>query len=123
MSERVKIHGCLGLHSEFFGKISPSDKDLTDKGLSARHVAVRLKIPTAQYMPLPLFHELLDSGKKLGLIHLNPLIQDCFIVVEYKLFILFAKLSGCPESGESFTSPLFPLPKPNWVEMSVTDEI
>jgi hypothetical protein len=74
-------------------------------------------------MPLPLFHELLDSGKKLWFIHLDPFIQDRFIVVEYKLFIFFAKLSRGPEGGESFSSALFPVPKPDGIEMSITDKI
>jgi hypothetical protein len=123
VTERVKIHGCPGFHTKFFFKVRFTHKNLPDKRFSAGHVAIWLEIPTAQDMPFLLLHQLLDSGKNVWLKHLDPFIQDCFIVVEHEFIEFLTKLSCGPKGRESFAGALFPLPQPDRIEMGITDEI
>ncbi len=123
VSERVKVHGRPGFHAKFFLEVRFSHKNLPDKRLAAWHVAIGLEIPAAQDMPFLLLHQLLDPGKKLWLKHLDPFIQDSFIVVEYEFIEFLAELSCGPKSRESFACALFPFPQPDRIEMRITDEI
>jgi hypothetical protein len=121
--ERVKVHGSPGFHAKFLFKVRFTNENLPDKRFTAGHVAIGLKIPAAQNMPFLLFHQLLDPGKELRLKHLDPFIQDSFIMVEHEFIEFLRKLSGGPKSRESFSGALFPLPQPDRVKMGITDEM
>ena len=97
MAERVKVGGCFDIDAEFLPEISLSQNDLADKGLSAGHVAVRLEEPAAQDVPLSLLDQALDFLEEGGLIFLDPLVEDGFVVTEDKFVEGFAEGGRRPE--------------------------
>ena len=55
----------------------------------------------------------------------HPVVEDGFVVVEDEAFlgVQLAEIGGDAEGGQRFGQPLFPLPKPNRVQVSVAHQV
>jgi hypothetical protein len=123
VSKRVEVGGGLDVDPEFFPEISFSEKDLPDQGLSAGHVAVRLEEPPSQDVPATRLDQPLDPFKEGGLVVLDPLVKEGFVVTEDEILPPLAEIGGRPEGGQGFARAFRPFPKPDGVQMGVADEM
>ena len=71
MTECVKVDCGRRFRTEFFGEITASDENLTDKALACGHIAVGLQISTADDVPFSLADQLFDLCKQRGRIFFN----------------------------------------------------
>ena len=123
MPEGVEVHGGPGCDPKLFGKIAPPQQYLAHERLTARHIAIGLEIPAAHNMPFAFFDQLLNPFEQGRFEFLDPLVEDYFVVVKNKTLILLAQFGGYPESRNRFGSAFLPLPKPNRVDMGVTNQV
>jgi hypothetical protein len=74
-------------------------------------------------MPLSGLNQSLDPFEQLGLVFLNPLVQNCFVMVEDKVLGLFTEIRSRAERRNGFTRAFFPFPLPDGIEMRVAHKV
>jgi predicted Rossmann fold flavoprotein len=104
--EIIDVDGGGGSGCKFLLEILPAKHYLPDEPLSAGHIAIRLQVPSAHYMPLALFNQLLDSAEEFRLILFYPFIQDGLVVVEYKAVEFLAQVRRNTECRYGRRRPL-----------------
>jgi hypothetical protein len=65
----------------------------------------------------------MNPVKKFRVVIFDIFVEKSFVVVEDETLVCIAKVDGCSELGQGFSSPLLPLPEPDRVEMGVTDHV
>jgi hypothetical protein len=74
-------------------------------------------------MPPSGFNKPANTVEQLGFELLNPFIENYFVMIEDKALELFTEVGGRAECGNRFTGTFLPFPLPDWIKMSVTDEM
>ena len=93
MSKWVKIYSSCRANTKFFLEIALSFSNLSNKAFTTWHIAVRLQVPSAHYMPLSCLYKLLNFGKKLRCVFFHILIY-CHLIVTENIIKLITKLSS-----------------------------
>ena len=110
VAERIQVGGGLDVHAEPVPEIALPEEDLADERFAARHVAVRLEEPAAEDVPLLGLDETPDAVEQLGLVFLDPLVEEGFVVAEDVPVVRFAESGRGPERGQRFARPFRPFP-------------
>ena len=96
---------------------------MSHEGLPGGHIAVRLQIPAAHDVPLPLGDQPPYSPKKHGIIFFDILIQKRFVVIEDKPPVLFTYLGGDTKSAQRLGRAFLPFPKPHGIQVRVANKM
>src|SRR5512135_3586054 len=123
MAKRIEVDGGRRRDSELVAKVRFSNQDLPDQRFAAGHIAVWLQVPAAHYVPATGPDQPLNAGKQGRIVLLNPAIQDCFVMIKDEARKLTAKIGRDPEGRNRFRRSLLPLPLPNRIQMSITDQM
>ena len=123
MTKGIEIDGSSWPDTELFIEVFPSCQNLANESFARRHIAVGLEIPSTHDMPLSDFNKPLNTVEQLGLVFLNPLVENDFVMIEDKALRLFTEIGSRAECGKRFTGPFLPFPLPDWIKMCITDEM
>ncbi len=122
VAEGIDVEGHARSYAKAAAEVAHAGGDLPDERLSTGQVAVRLHVPAADDVPAPRRHEITDPGEERGLVLLDPLVEQRFVVAEGEALGLLAERRRGPERGERGGQPFFPGPQPHGVQVRVADE-
>ena len=122
MPKGVEIDCRRRRFSKLLLKIALALLNLADEAFTAWHIAIRLKIPTAHDMPFPCFHKILNPRKQRGRIFFDVFIDRNLVMTKY-VIKLFGEIYRRLKGRQHRADPLLPIPLPNRVEMSVTNQM
>ncbi len=109
--------------SEGRSKVILRHRKMTRQNFRGRKIRIGLDVGSSDHIPAAFLDELLDPGKRLGIVFLNVLVNGSFSPNESQLGILVHEIDDRPDRGDSFIQTLPPIPEPNGIEMSIGQQM